>query len=85
MEDGHDILTPGLVLKVIDSESPSGSAKLIRDFAREAECYAFAKPLQGTVLPRFAGLFSSASVHCLVFEDAGRRLRSAEYKMESVK
>jgi len=85
VEDGHETLTPGLVLKIIDSESTFGSAKLIRDFPVEAENYAYARQLQGTVLPRFPGLFTSASVHCLVFEDAGRRLRSAEYKMDSVK
>jgi hypothetical protein len=36
------------------------------------------EPVEGTIVPRFGGLFARGSLYCAVFEDAGRELTDDE-------
>ena len=42
---------------------------------QEVFLYSRLSSVQGRYVPRFGGLFNHGSLYCLVFEDAGPRLR----------
>lgn len=77
----------GLVVKIVDISffapgCPDGSYS-VRQYGEQVVCdefYAFNRleSLQGSAVPRFAGLFSRGTVFCLVFEDAGRHVTGEE-------
>lgn len=84
--DAGDGVRHGLVVKVIDRSfvprALSGGVEW--GFENEAHNHDLSRKAQGLALPRFAGLFVSGSLLCLVFDDAGRRLTTAEYRSRVV-
>lgn len=86
-----NILYPGLVVKLVDMQHLPLRNKCLSTQAIARQCLAdevynfnFAKRLQGTTLPRFAGLFRHGSLYCLVFEDAGRLITLPELQTKQV-
>lgn len=75
--------TTGLVAKVVDLSTypvkgaPSRSG-VEEDVAEQVEIFNYLESLQGEVIPRFGGLFSSGKLYCLVYEDAGKLLTREE-------
>jgi hypothetical protein len=74
--------TPGLVAKVIDInmfaptyvDFETTQAMAMKFVSDNVLASTELEALQGTVVPRFAGLFARGSVYCMVFEDAGKSL-----------
>jgi hypothetical protein len=79
--DGED--RPGLIVKLVDLlqlpvRGYPNQTTAISELCNTAVAFGLLQPLQGTIVPRFAGLFAHGTIYCTVFEDAGRPLTDAE-------
>jgi hypothetical protein len=77
----------GLIVKLVDllefptvrgPKAQPSRAMASEDFAGMFHCFRLLQPIQGTIVPRYAGLFARGTLYCAVFEDAGRYITNAE-------
>jgi len=77
--------TGGLIVKMIDLVQRIGPKSRCAAWVNHIGApYEVAAHLQGTALPRFAGVFGRGTTFCLIFEDAGPVLTDEELDEPSV-
>jgi len=76
----------GLVVRIQDlAFYPPRPRKVFAErLCTEFDAYNTLDALQGTVVPRMAGMFAHGLLYCMVFEDAGRPLTTREQYTKSV-
>jgi len=71
----------GLVVRIMDLTfyPPARRNWFAHAFADDFHAYnTVLAPLQGTVVPRFGGMFARGLLYCMIHEDAGRLLTNQE-------
>jgi len=74
---------PHLAVRIVDLSFFSPLVSPTREWVENivaVECYQFGllEAVQGTAVPRLAGVFGNETLYCAIFEDAGRHLTWAE-------
>jgi len=80
-----DVWTFGLIVKIVDLATCGCLSDATRMLFDVYNAFDVAASLQGTVLPRMAGLFGNGTVFCFVFEDAGGTFAGRKLLQDSVR